>query len=230
MRVAERRGGPGVKICGLTRPEDAALVAAAGAAYGGVILAPGGKRSISAARAAELFEGLALRRVGVFVDAPVEELVRAAADAGLDVVQLHGDETPAYVRELRGRGGWEVWKAVRPRNASEFTEYVQQYADLVDGLLVDGWSESARGGTGARFAWAEVAPYRDLVPPHVALIVAGGLDADNLARAVELLRPTLVDVSSGVERAPGIKDPARIRAFVDGAAVLSEPTDTPSHD
>lgn len=204
------------KICGLRRREDAEAVAAAGARYAGVVLAPGGKRTVSPGEAAATLAGLPLRRVGVFVDAPCEEVARAAAVARLEVIQLHGDEPPEAVQALRA-GGWEVWKAIRPRGAADFRDAVELYAGVADGLLLDGWSAQAAGGTGSRFPWEEVAPLRYLVPEGILLIVAGGLDASNVARAISLLDPDVVDVSSGVERAPGVKDSAAVHAFVAAA-------------
>ena len=218
---------PRVKVCGLVRRPDAELVAASGAHYGGVILAPGGRRSISAEAAAALFAGLPLRRVGVFVDAAPTELRRAAEVAALDVLQLHGVETPEAAAELREGGRWEVWKAVRPRSADEFLDALERYGEAVDGLLLDGWSAAAAGGTGARFPWDEVAAHRDRIPAALRLIVAGGLAPGNVAAAIALLRPSVVDVSSGVETAPGWKDPVAVPAFI--SAVRETAMDTHPH-
>ena len=216
---------PEVKICGLTRPEDASVAASAGATYGGVILAPGGKRSVDAARAAEIFAGLPLRRVGVFVNADPDELRRSARSASLDVVQLHGDEDPEYVRRLRKDAAWRVWKAVRPRSGDEFAEAVVRFGTMVDGILVDAWSPDARGGTGHRFPWEEVARFLDRLPSELQLIVAGGLHPGNVREAAETLRPSVLDVSSGVETAPGLKDPEAVRSFVAAArAAVSDPS------
>lgn len=205
------------KICGLTRRVDAEAAAASGAVYGGVILAPGGRRTVEPAAAARLLEDLALRGVGVFVDAPERQLRDAAGAAGVRVVQLHGDESPEYARSLREEGRWEVWKAVRPRDGEEFAREAARFAGAVDGLLLDGWSAEARGGTGARFPWAAVAAHRGELPSDLQLIVAGGLHPGNVAEAVAVLRPAVVDVSSGVETEPGIKDADAIAAFVAAA-------------
>lgn len=207
---------PGVKICGLTRRADAELASRSGATHLGVVLAPGGKRSMTVAAAAELFRDLSPRRVGVFVDARADEVAEAAERIGLDVVQLHGDESPELVRALRASGR-EVWKAVRPRSAAEFLAAVERYGAVADALLLDGWSAEAAGGTGARFPWDEVALHRGRLPAGCALVVAGGLRPENVARAVALLRPEVVDVSSGVESAPGIKDTVAVLAFIDRA-------------
>lgn len=208
---------PLVKVCGLTRRSDAAAAAAAGATYGGVILAAGRSRSVGAAQAAELFAGIELRRTGVFVDAWEDEILESAGAVSLDVVQLHGDEPPRLAESLRG-AGLTVWKALRPRSAAELLAGIDRYAGVVDGLLLDGWSARGVGGTGASFDWDDLAPHRDVIPAAVALVVAGGLKPENVARAAALLRPAVVDVSSGVETGPGIKDHRLIRAFVDAAA------------
>jgi phosphoribosylanthranilate isomerase len=206
---------PAVKFCGLTRRVDARLAASLGAAFGGVILAPGGKRSITPAAAAELFRDLPLTRVGVFVDAGLDEVRRAAEDAGLHVLQLHGSEPPAELEALRAEGRWKVWKAVRLRSAAELRDAIERYRADADALLLDGWSASAAGGTGARFPWEEISVCRDDVPDALDLVVAGGLTPANVERAIALLRPAIVDVSSGVESAPGVKDPAAMPAFLE---------------
>jgi phosphoribosylanthranilate isomerase len=205
---------PLIKFCGLTRRSDAELAAEAGAAYGGAILAPGGKRSITPEAAAVLFADLALTRVGVFVDASVDEMRRAAETARLDVLQLHGSESPAVAATLREEGGWTVWKAVRLRDPDELARALADYAGAVDGLHVEGWSPLAPGGTGTSFDWDALAARRELIPGSLSFVVAGGLTPDNVARAAALLRPDVLDVSSGVELSPGVKDPAAIRAFV----------------
>jgi phosphoribosylanthranilate isomerase len=206
---------PAVKFCGLTRRVDARLAASLGAAYGGVILAPGGKRSITPVAAAELFADLALARVGVFVDAGLDEVRRAAEVAGLHVLQLHGAEPPSELAALRAEGRWKVWKAVRPRSAAELLDAVDFYRADADALLLDGWSASAPGGVGARFPWEEIAECRDEIPGTLDLVVAGGLTPGNVERAITLLRPAVVDVSSGVESAPGVKDSAAMPAFLE---------------
>lgn len=206
---------PAVKFCGLTRRPDALLADSLGAGFGGVILAPGGKRSVTPEAAAELFRGLSLARVGVFVDAGPDSVRRAADTADLQVVQLHGSEPPSDVAALRDEGRWSVWKAIRPRSAAEFRESLARYAACADALLLDGWSATAAGGTGARFPWEEIAGCRDEIPDSLPLVVAGGLAPDNVERVIALLRPSVVDVSSGVEIAPGVKDPVAMPAFLE---------------
>jgi phosphoribosylanthranilate isomerase len=208
---------PAVKICGLTRRADAVAAVGAGASYLGVILMPGGRRSLTVAQAAQVVGGLAARKVGVFVNQDAESILAASAQVELDVIQLHGDESPAFVDALRARAGRAIWKAVRPRDAAEFLDAVSRYSASVDALVLDGWSETAYGGTGAAFPWEAVAAVRAVLPASVALVAAGGLGEANVARAVALLRPAVVDVSSGVEAAPGRKDHTKIRAFVRAA-------------
>lgn len=206
-------GVPRLKVCGITRRADAEAAVGAGAAFLGVVLAPGGRRTVAAGAAHGLLDGLDASRVGVFVDASADELRRAGEAAGLDVLQLHGDESPSLLRDLRAEGRWTVWKALRPRDAAEFRSGVERYAGVADALLLDGFSARAHGGTGTAFPWEEVAALRDEVPPGLALVAAGGMRADNVARAVALLRPEVVDVSSGVESAPGIKDATAMETF-----------------
>lgn len=204
---------PAVKVCGLMRHADAAVAAEAGAAFLGAILASGFRRTVTPADAAVIFRGLSAQPVGVFVDAARDELLRAAEVAGVRVVQLHGAEPPELAAELRERG-FAVWKAVRARGGDDFSAAAARYGGAVDALLVDGYDPSAAGGTGTVFPWEEVAARRAELPSGVALIAAGGLNPANVARAAELLRPDVVDVSSGVENAIGVKDPEAIRGFV----------------
>jgi phosphoribosylanthranilate isomerase len=204
-----------VKVCGLCRPEDARVAADAGAAWIGVILAPGRSRSQTVAQAGVIFDRAAARRVGVFVDAPAAAVAEAAGALSLDAVQLHGDESPAEVQKLRSLVACEIWKAVRVRDAAAAAADARAYAGMVDAVLLDGWSPVAHGGAGVRFDWSAVAAAD--APAGVRLIVAGGLAPDNVAEAVALLRPSMVDVSSGVESAPGVKSAEKIHAFVAAA-------------
>jgi phosphoribosylanthranilate isomerase len=204
-----------MKICGLTRNQDARSAVVAGASFGGVILAPGSRRTVSPGSVPAIFAGTDLVRCGVFVNEGAERIRRLAAEMDLGVLQLHGDETPEFAADLRSTTGVTVWKAIRPRSGGEFAAAAEGYDGAVDGLLLDGWSASARGGTGARFPWREVARHRERLEPSLTLVVAGGLTAENVAEVITLLSPDIVDVSSGVEASPGVKDPQRIQAFAD---------------
>jgi phosphoribosylanthranilate isomerase len=230
--------GPAVKICGVCTPADAALAGTAGAAYVGVILAPGRSRSCTATQASAIFRATRAKRVGVFVDAAPEAVAEAVRALGLDVVQLHGEEPPEAVERLAGglhaverlagglhaverlAGGLapvELWKAVRVRSAQDIRTAAARYAAVVHGLLLDGWSADAHGGTGAAFDWAASAAVRGELPPRLKVVVAGGLRPDNVASAVRLLRPDVVDVSSGVEEEPCRKSAERVHAFIAAA-------------
>ena len=224
-----------VKICGVCRVEDARLAAAAGATWLGVILAPGRSRSQTVAQAAAIFAAGPLRRAGVFVDAPADDVARAARDLSLDAIQLHGDESPEYVASLHDLVDCEVWKALRVRNPGDLLSAIAAYAGTADprpaggperrqrtgvaAVLLDGWSPAAHGGVGARFDWAAAAR---VMPAGVRVIVAGGLTPDNVAAAVSLLRPAMVDVSSGVEAATGLKSPEKVHAFIAAACGVKE--------
>jgi phosphoribosylanthranilate isomerase len=213
---------PAVKVCGLTRPEDAAVAAEAGAAYLGAILAPGYRRTVTADDARVIFRSLQAQRVGVFVDGDEDVLLAAAARAGLHVVQLHGDEAPALADRVRS-AGYAVWKAVRVRHADDVAAALDRYAGSVDALLLDGYDPAAAGGTGTRFDWSAVAARLDGRRDGVRVIAAGGLRPENVAEAARTLRPYAVDVSSGVESAPGIKDPAAVRSFIRAVRALPFP-------
>lgn len=213
-----------VKICGVCRPEDAAAADAAGADYIGVILSTGHARTRSLVEAASIYEAApGPRRVGVFVDDDVPTVVGAAEQLGLDVVQLHGDESVEDVRAIIDPGkAWRVWKAIQPRDGSELEAAMDRYGAHVDGVLLDGWSPRGAGGVGARFPWELAVRVRDALPDEIDLVAAGGLRAENVKALVQRLAPDVVDVSSGVEEAEGRKSEAKMRAFARAARSGSE--------
>lgn len=206
--------GPALKVCGLTRRPDAEAAARAGAQYLGAVFAAESARFVRPEDAVRLFVGLEPSRVGVFVGGAVADVVRTARTVGLDVIQLHGEEDEETVAALRAEGDWSIWKAVRVRTSEDIDRALDRYGTSVDGYLVDGWSRRARGGTGESFDWERGSEARDRVPSGSTFVVAGGIRAENVARAVALLRPDAVDVSSGVESAVGVKDPAAIDALI----------------
>jgi indole-3-glycerol phosphate synthase/phosphoribosylanthranilate isomerase len=194
-----------VKVCGLTTPDGARAARDAGASFGGLIFAPGSPRRVTLDAAADLAAAAPLAWVGVFVDAPPEEVAAAAHRLGLAAVQLHGAEDRAYVAALRPRlpAGCAVWKAARVRDR------VPRRAETgADRLLLDTWQPDREGGTGARFDWALLRDH----PERAELILAGGLAPDNAA-AADRLGAWALDVNSGVEDAPGVKSPSLLRAF-----------------
>lgn len=202
-----------VKICGLCRPEDAALAADAGATHAGVIRVAGASRWRPAEVALAVLDAAAgASRVGVFADADRATMLEESRRLRLDAVQLHGGESPAVVRALRD-AGLEVWKVVKPADVDALLHAAARYADA-DLLLVEGSSARGLGGVGARFDREAVAAARDRLPATMRLGLAGGLTPEDVGEAVRRFRPTLVDVSSGVEARVGEKDEERVRAFV----------------
>ena len=193
-----------VKICGLTREEDIDAAVAAGADALGFVLWPGSSRAIDEARLARLAARVPafVTRVGLFVDQADDEVRRCARH--LDLVQLHGNESPDDCARLD-----IPWiKALRMRDGIDLHAEATRY-DAARGLLLDAYRPGVPGGTGETFDWSRI-------PANLAkpVILAGGLTADNVAEAIHRVRPYAVDVSGGVEAAKGLKDPARIRAFL----------------
>jgi phosphoribosylanthranilate isomerase len=204
------------KICGLCRPEDAALAARAGADYLGVILAAGFRRSQSIQTAERIFAaGPGPARVGVMIDPTVAEALEAQQALNLDVIQLHGDELPALVRELSSVVA--VWKAVRVRSPTDVTVAVRDFGPDIRGLLLDAHDPATAGGSGRQFDWAGLAQARRALPQGLKVIVAGGLTPHNVAQAIAQLHPDVVDVSSGVETAIGSKSSDLIHSFIHAA-------------
>jgi phosphoribosylanthranilate isomerase len=211
-----------IKFCGMTRAEDAREAARLGAAYVGVIFA-GGPRQLSLDRAIEVFEDVprSVRRVGVFGVAPAKHISDAAQRLELSAIQLHSGGDASKVTELRKRFSGEIWIVLRI-NSADIPNGARGVFDLADAVLLDAHVEGKLGGTGVTLPWEELAaPLERLRSAKAKLVLAGGLRPENVKEAIRLLRPDLVDVSSGVETAPGIKDHARMRAFRD--AVYASP-------
>jgi phosphoribosylanthranilate isomerase len=202
-----------IKICGVTLADDAARASAAGADYVGLNFWPKSKRHVELARARMLADAVraagAARVVGVFVDAKVEHIAEVHARVDLDVVQLHGAETAQDCAAITRAVNRPVWKAISVRQPSD----VDGLASWpVDAILLD-TPTPGRGGSGETFDWSIAAAARRRYPAR-SLVLAGGLTAENVGRAVVEVAPFAVDVASGVESAPGVKDPAKLTAFV----------------
>lgn len=196
-----------IKICGLTRPQDVRAAVDAGADAIGFVFYPPSPRAVSIAQAAELAALLPpfVTAVGLFVNADAAQIAAVRAQVPLQLLQFHGDETEA---DCAGHG--LPWiRAARMRPGVDLLEFASLHP-RARGILLDAFVEGYGGG-GKTFDWA-------LIPPHFPrpLILSGGLDAGNVTEAVRRLRPWAVDVSSGVESARGIKDAAKIAAFVAG--------------
>jgi phosphoribosylanthranilate isomerase len=213
-----------IKICGVTRPDDGAMVAAAGADYIGLNFWPSSKRYLppdrapvvaAAAREASRSMG-ALQLVGLFVNAAPDEIVAIARDLALDVIQLHGDESPDDALAIARATRCPVWKAIAVAGPADLERLAVWPADA---LLLDA-PAVGRGGSGKVFDW-NLARDAQKAHPDRRLVLAGGLGPDNVRAAIEAVGPWAVDVASGVESAPGIKDAAKVAAFI--AAVTSRP-------
>lgn len=195
-----------IKICGITRIEDALAAVAAGADAIGLVFYGKSPRAVGVEQAAAIVQALPpfVTTVGLFVDMPRDQLQQLLQRLPLDLLQFHGDESPAdceghgrpYIKALRVRPGEDVAAAMAPYSGAR-------------GILLDTFVEGVPGGTGASFDWS-------LVPENATkpIILAGGLDADNVAAAIRQVSPYAVDVSGGVEASKGIKDAGKIRAFL----------------
>lgn len=185
---------PKIKICGLTNAEDVAMAIEGGADYLGFIFAPKSPRFVTPEQAAELTRGVTVTKVGVFVDETPERVIKIIKLCSLDIAQLHGSETAEMIDRI-GRG--RVWKAVKLTNLAdiETAATLPCAAVLVDATVGD-------GGTGQRADWQLAA----IAAKRMKLILAGGLTSKNLTEAIAKVQPFAVDLCSGVEKSPGIKD------------------------
>jgi phosphoribosylanthranilate isomerase len=195
-----------VKICGITRVEDARAAAEAGAEAVGLVFDPGSPRCVTLEQALAIIESVPpfVTVVGLFVDSPVERVRAVLERARLGLLQFHGAETPEQCRVY----GRPYVKAVRMRAGVDLCGEERRYGDAV-GLVLDTFVPGQSGGSGRTFDWTMIP--RDLRKP---VILAGGLTPDNVGDAIRQVRPAAVDVSSGVESARGIKDKKKIMAFI----------------
>jgi len=195
-----------VKICGFTRPDDALEAARLGVDAVGLVFYDRSPRHVDVEQAREIAQALPafVTTVGLFVDAAPAEIEAVLARVPLGLLQFHGDESPADCE----RYGLPFIKAVRMAEGVDLQREAERF-QAACGLLLDAWHPAVPGGTGERFDWARIPP--DLPLP---VILAGGLRPDNVAAAIRQVRPWAVDVSSGVESAKGIKDPAKMAAFL----------------
>lgn len=214
-----------VKICGITRLEDAVTAVALGADMLGFNFYRGSKRYIAPEEAAGLIASLHARTdigfrisdirlpalVGVFVNSPLDEVQHIMSLCRLDLAQFSGDEPPEFLHALRGK----AFKAIRPSSPTEAQDLVQQFALMPQepAFLIDAYHPQEYGGTGQTGDWALAAQFAQQYP----LMLAGGLTAQNVATAVAQVKPWGVDVASGVENAPGIKDAQKMAQFIRNA-------------
>jgi phosphoribosylanthranilate isomerase len=209
-----------IKICGVTQPDDAARTAGAGADFLGLNFWPSSKRYLAPDRAPAVASAAraagAARLVGVFVNTSLAEIAANTREVVLDVIQLHGDEAPEDIGAISRATGIAVWKAIavaEPRDVAHLDAWP------VDAILLDA-PAAGRGGGGKVFDWTLARGARQAHPTR-QLVLAGGLGPHNVAAAIDAVEPWAVDVASGVESAPGIKDPTKVAAFI--AAALRRP-------
>jgi phosphoribosylanthranilate isomerase len=199
-----------VKICGITRAQDALEVVKQGADAIGLVFYPKSPRNVSAAQAAEIVSKIPafITVVGLFVDAEPAFVQEVLSVVHLDLLQFHGDETASQCRQYSR----PYMKAIRVKSDTNLVQYAADYADA-KALLLDAFAEGVPGGTGLVFDWS-------LIPQNFPLpiVLAGGLNAENVGVAIEQVRPYAVDVSGGVEASKGIKDAAKIAAFMRGVS------------
>jgi phosphoribosylanthranilate isomerase len=197
-----------VKICGITRVEDGLACAHLGADAIGLVFYAPSPRNVSVEQARAIMAALPpfVTTVGLFVDAAAAEVRAVLAQLPLDILQFHGNETPEYCRSF----GRYYLKALRVKPRVDLVQYASAYSDA-KGLLLDAHVEGIAGGSGQSFDWS-------LIPAQLPLplVLSGGLNVANIAQAIQRVRPAAVDVSSGVEVTKGIKDAAKIAAFMQG--------------
>jgi phosphoribosylanthranilate isomerase len=211
-----------VKICGLTQPSEVHAVAKAGATYCGFVFFPKSPRNVSFEQAAAMAieAPVGLGKVALTVNADNAFLDALTAQVPLDMLQLHGSETPERVLEVKARYGLPVMKAVGVASAADLLS-VDAYMQVADQILVDAKppeNGDLPGGNGLTFDWRLIAGRRWIVP----WMLAGGLTPENAAEAIRMTGTRQLDLSSGVESAPGVKDAAMIRAFMDASQGVSK--------
>lgn len=224
-----------IKICGTTNLDDALAATEAGANALGFVFAPSPRR-ISPRDAARITAALPAKveKLGVFVNQSVDLVLDTVEKAGLTGVQLHGEEDVRYARQLQQKNGQlRIIRAISLRDVGDgkgkglAVATQEEAARIFSALLLDSGSGSRRGGTGSTFDWQEAAPMARLFAKKFPLIIAGGLNAENVAKALRIFQPWGVDVVSGVEQSPGKKDPDKLRAFI--AAVRAADTSRAAH-
>jgi phosphoribosylanthranilate isomerase len=211
-----------IKFCGITRSEDAELAVSLDAWAIGMILWPGSSRAVRPERAVEIAAPLK-RRIeiaGVFVNPALEEVTALADAVGLTLIQLHGQEGPAFCAEVARRTGCRVIKATRVRSGADVQALAQFHTDF---HLLDSYVPGVPGGSGETFSWelARGAVRTRGRGPQIPLILSGGLHAGNVGDAIAAVKPYAVDVASGTESAPGRKDPERMHAFAAAVAATN---------
>jgi phosphoribosylanthranilate isomerase len=201
-----------VKICGLSEPKTLNAAIDAGARYVGFVFYPPSPRHVEIDTAKELALQIptGVRAVGLFVDPTDEQLTNTLGKVQLDMIQLHGDETPARLAEIKASTAMPIMKAIRISNKSDLAQ-IAEFEAVADWLLFDAKVDGEQGGTGHSFDWNILKSLTFSKP----WMLSGGLTPENISQALSILSPNALDVSSGVESARGIKDEAKIKAFIE---------------
>lgn len=199
-----------VKICGITKPEEGLAIAEMGATALGFICVPASARYVTAAQIRAVVDRivtLPVARIGVFANTTLQEICQVSEAAGLTGVQLHGDESPEFCDRLRQLlpDGTEIIKALRVKNAAALNS-VRAYLGWIDTLLLDAYHPGMLGGTGKQLDWSSLKEFN----PGCPWLLAGGLTPDNILEAIAQVKPSGIDLSSGVERSPGEKDLVKV--------------------
>ncbi|MSX02377.1 MAG: phosphoribosylanthranilate isomerase [Actinobacteria bacterium] len=221
--MGEMSGATAIKICGITSVSDALMAVEAGAWAVGCIMWDGSARRCEQAQAREICKQLhrEAQVCGVFVNAPLDQVVGEVDALGFTMVQLHGDEGPAFCEAVRSRTGAKVIKAIRVHSGEQVNDLERFHH--VDYHLLDTYHEDLRGGTGESWDWSLAASRHSSIP----LILSGGLDSGNVAEAIAAVHPFAVDTASGTDSSPGVKDPEKVEDFCRavGLTATSQPTE-----
>lgn len=198
-----------LKFCGMRRPQDIEYANECRPDYVGFILSDGFKRSVTAEEFSVLQKGLDqnIKKVGVFVNEPLVNILNREYNKSLDVIQLHGNETDDYIKTLRKDFSGEIWKAVRAKSPEDIERYTWGH---IDKLLIDSFSEDSAGGTGVRIN-TDVVTAAEISKPF---FIAGGITAENIGEIIEKTRPFGVDISSGIET-DGMKDLQKMKSIIE---------------
>lgn len=208
-----------VKICGITKPDQGDAIAQMGATALGFICVPASPRYVTPAQISAVVEQLSVNvdRIGVFSDSTIEDICQTVANAGLNGVQLHGNESPEFCQQLRqSLPDIELIKALRVRTTESLTQ-AEAYTSSVDTLLLDAYHPTQLGGTGKTLDWVTLQEYN----PSRPWLLAGGLTPENVLDALSQVQPSGIDLSSGVERSPGDKDLDKVARLFEKLSVIS---------
>ena len=211
-----------IKICGVTRAQDARSSAASGADAIGLVFYAGSSRAVTVDQAIDIVSAVPpfVSVVALFVNEPMANIERVLSAMPIDVIQFHGDESPSFCEQF-GR----PWvKALRMKAGVDIAEECRRFSNA-RGILLDSWQEGVAGGTGKTFDWRLA---KKALP--LPVVLAGGLDSDNVGGGIRALRPAGVDVSGGVEISPGIKDSGKIEQFIAAVRAADQQMDTVSDD